>query len=106
MTTPTSGPVVSDAAMFAAGRTKRAEGMHGDTETRPDDPLAASRLRVDADVQQGKTQPAGFVRRRYEGQPPAPNRFRVKPGFRWDGVDRSNGWEARVARELEGTDAT
>ena len=52
-----------------------------------DDPMAEHLASRKASASAAPNKP------RYRGPPPPPNRFNIAPGFRWDGVDRSNGYE-------------
>ncbi|CAF0857250.1 unnamed protein product [Didymodactylos carnosus] len=57
---------------------------------REDDPM----LKFLSNKKEG-TRP-GEIKQRYKGPDPQKNRFDIWPGYRWDGVDRSNGHEKKL----------
>uniref|UniRef100_A0A915M783 BUD13 homolog n=1 Tax=Meloidogyne javanica TaxID=6303 RepID=A0A915M783_MELJA len=79
---------------FTRHRDDEALNEHLKTQLHSEDPMAEY-FRVKNHKIQMRT---GIVYPTYKGQCP-PNRYEIKPGYRWDGVDRSNGFESKMSLE-------
>ncbi|KAK3107918.1 hypothetical protein FSP39_025131 [Pinctada imbricata] len=62
---------------------------------RAEDPMAAF-------INKKKTGSTGKTKAKpvYSGPAPPPNRYNIMPGYRWDGVDRSNGFEKSIFAKI------
>ncbi|CAM9426956.1 unnamed protein product [Ascophyllum nodosum] len=65
-------------------------------EIRPDDPMAAY---VAKNKSKEKAKSGKPLKPEYKGPAPKPNRFGIRPGYRWDGVDRGNRWEEKIVEK-------
>ncbi|EJK68902.1 hypothetical protein THAOC_09883, partial [Thalassiosira oceanica] len=70
-------------------------------EIRPDDPMAAHAWKKREEESAAGTDGApSAARPTYKGPQAKPNRYGLRPGYRWDGIERGNGFEDRVLEKL------
>jgi pre-mRNA-splicing factor CWC26 len=95
---------LEDAALMPLARGKDDQELNEDLKAvrRWNDPMAQFLGDDDPPAAAGKAKKGGKSSSRrpvYKGAAP-PNRYGIRPGYRWDGVDRGNGFEAERFKAL------
>lgn len=95
---------LEDAALMPLARGKDDVELNEEMKAarRWNDPMAQFLGDAEGPAAAGKTGKGGKARSRrpvYKGAAP-PNRYGIRPGYRWDGVDRGNGFEAERFKAL------
>jgi pre-mRNA-splicing factor CWC26 len=95
---------LEDAALMPLARGKDDEELNAEMKAarRWNDPMAQFLGDDDVPAAAGKAAKGGKSNSRrpvYKGAAP-PNRYGIRPGYRWDGVDRGNGFEAERFKAL------
>ncbi|KAK3369044.1 Pre-mRNA-splicing factor of RES complex-domain-containing protein [Lasiosphaeria ovina] len=96
---------LEDAALMPVARGKDDEEMNAElrAQQRWNDPMAE--FVAASGGPGGRKKKGGAQQRRpvYQGAAP-PNRYSIRPGYRWDGVDRGNGFEAERFKAINRRD--
>jgi pre-mRNA-splicing factor CWC26 len=64
------------------------------SEIRVEDPMSS--YFTEKQMKASRQNESLLGKRKYSGPNPTPNRFNLRPGYRWDGIDRSNGLEHKI----------